>query len=143
MSIFNRPRAIAVVVVIAITFCFVGRGVYVWWHIQEAYAAWDAGEMLLCHMRQHENTWPSDWKELQSTIESDDSLFLRGRHPSEPDYMGRMRRTIKIDWTFDPFRPQNPTPVTRTDDSPLHAYWANPNEMIYRYLDEQKTIDPS
>ena len=57
--------------------------------------------------------------------------------------MGRMRRTIKIDWTFDPANPQNPTPVTRPDGSPLHSYWSDPNGMIYQYLDRPKADQTS
>lgn len=58
--------------------------------------------------------------------------------------MGRMRRTIKIDWTFTPAKPENPAPVTRPDGKPLHAYWSDPNGMIYQYLqrqDDEKRTD--
>ncbi len=62
--------------------------------------------MLLRYMRSHNNDWPDDWDDFQSSVESEPALFLRGRHPEEPDYMGRMRRTIKIDWSFDRKSPE-------------------------------------
>ncbi|TWT66630.1 hypothetical protein [Allorhodopirellula solitaria] len=138
MNTGKRPWLIIGVIVLSISSWFVGRVAYVLWHIPEAYAAWDAGDMLLWYMRTHDNEWPDDWAELQSVIEDAPALLLRGRHPEEPDYMGRMRRTVKIDWTFDPANPRNPTPVTRLDGSPLQAYWSDPNGMIYQYLDRQK-----
>lgn len=143
MNILTRPWSIIGMIVLAIASCLVGRVVYIWWHIPEAYAAWDAGDMLVWYMRTHDDDWPDSWGEFQSAIESEPALFLRGRHPEEPDYMGRMRRTIKIDWTFDPANPNNPTPVTRPDGSPLQAYWSDPNGMIYQYLDRQKADEPN
>lgn len=141
----SRKRKWLIFGLIALSICgyVVGRLTYVWWHIPEAYAAWDAGDMLLSYMRTHDNDWPNDWDELQAAVESEPALFLRGRHPDEPNYMERMRRTIKIDWTFDPSNPENPTPVTRADGSQLHSYWVNPNGMIYRYLDRENTDEPS
>lgn len=143
MNLSKRNWLIAGLIVLSLAAWFVGRVAYLWWHIPEAYAAWDAGDMLLWYMRSHDDDWPDNWGELQSAIESEPSLFLRGRHPEEPDYMGRMRETIKIDWSFDPANPTNPTPVTRADGSPLHAYWSDPNGMIYQYLERQKTDEPS
>ena len=137
MNVLQRPWFIFGIVILSIGCAFVGRVVYVWWHIPEAYAAWDAGDMLLFYMRKHDDDWPESWDELESAIEAEPSLFLRGRNPDEPDYMARMRRTIKIDWAFDPSDPKNPTPVTRPDGSPLHSYWSDPNGMIYRYLDRR------
>lgn len=141
MNISKRSWLFVGIVVLSFAFWFAGRVVYVWWHIPEAYAAWDAGDMLLWYMRDHDDDWPDSWDEFQSAIESEPALFLRGRHPEEPNYMGRMRRTIKIDWTFDPANPTNRMPVTRPDGSPLHAYWSDPNVMIHQYLDRQKTDD--
>ncbi len=143
MNLYKRPWLIVGLFVLSLCAWFAGRVVYVWWHIPEAYAAWDAGDMLLWYMRSHNNEWPDGWDDFQSSVESEPALFLRGRHPEEPDYMGRMRRTIKIDWSFDPANPQNPTPVTRPDGSPLHAYWSDPNGMIYKYLDRLKANEPS
>ena len=133
----NRDkRTWLIVILIAASFAtfFVGRIVYVWWHIPEAYAAWDAGDMLAWYMRTHDNDWPDDWAKLTSAVESEPALFLRGRHPDEPDYMDRMRNTISIDWTFDPTEPKNPTPILRADGARLHAYWSDPNGMVYKHL---------
>lgn len=143
MNFYKRTWLIVGLVVVSFSTWFIVRVVYVWWHIPEAYAAWDAGDMLLWYMRSHNNDWPDNWEDFQSAIESEPALFLRGRHPEEPDYMRRMKRTIKIDWSFDPAGPRNPSPVTRPDGSPLHAYWSDPNGMIYQYLERQKTDEPS
>ncbi|MCD0457923.1 hypothetical protein [Roseiconus lacunae] len=142
MKISKRPSVIVGIVVFAIASGFVARFVYIWWHIPEAYAAWDAGDMLLWYMRTHDDDWPDNWDEFQAAVENEPALFLRGRYPDEPDYMGRMRRTIKIDWSFDPTNPQNPRPVTRPDGAPLHTYWSDPNGMIFQYLDRQEADEP-
>lgn len=143
MNTLKRPSLIAGLIALSLGTWLVGRIVYVWWHIPEAYAAWDAGDMLLWYMRSHNDAWPENWDEFQAAVEGEPASFLRGRQPEEPDYMGRMRRTIKIDWSFDPQNPKNPTPVTRPDGSPLHAYWSDPNGMIYWYLARQRNNEPS
>ena len=109
----------------------------------EAYAAWDAGDMLVWYMATHEKHWPHNWDELITAVEAHPGLMLRGRCSEEPDYFGRMKRTVKIDWAFDPMNPWNPKPVTRTDGTRLPAYWVDPNEMIHRYLDDQGTDKPA
>lgn len=134
----KRLSLIAVLFGLSLGGWFIGRVVYVWWHIPEAYAAWDAGDMLLWYMRSHNNEWPESWDDFRVAVEGEPALFLRGRHPQEPDYMGRIRRTVKIDWTFDPANPKNPTPVTRPDGTPLHAYWSDSNGMIYQYLERHE-----
>ncbi len=143
MNVHKRPWLIAGLVAISLATWFVGRIAYVWWHIPEAYAAWDAGDMLVWYMRSRNDAWPTGWDDLQAAVENEPALFLRGRHPQEPDYMGRMRRTIRIDWSFDPKAPKNPTPVTRPDGSPLHAYWSDPNGMIYEHLRRAQKEEPS
>ncbi len=130
----KRTWLIAGTIVASVALLFVGRIGYVWWHIPEAYAAWDAGDMLVWYMRTHDNDWPNDWAELTAAVESEPALFLRGRHPDEPDYMDRMRETILIDWKFDPNNPENPTPILHADGSALHAYWSDPNGMVYQHL---------
>lgn len=130
----KRPWLIIGFVALTFASSFVGRIAYVWWHIPEAYAAWDAGDMLGWYMRTHDNAWPDGWAELRAAAESEPALFLRGRHPDEPDYMDRMRNAISIDWDFDPSDPQNPTPILRADGTRLHAYWSDPNRMVYRHL---------
>ena len=132
-----RPKRISLVVVLittSIVSLFICRGVYVWWHIPEAYAAWDAGDMLVWYMRTHDNKWPDDWDVLSAAVESEPSLFLRGRHLDEPDYMDRMKQTISVDWDFDPTAPLNATPILRADGRRLHAYWSDPNGMVYQHL---------
>ena len=133
----NRNKRTSLIVsLIAASFAtfYVGRIAYVWWHIPEAYAAWDAGDMLVWYMRTHDNDWPDDWAELTSAVESEPALFLRGHQPDDHDYMDRMHDTISIDWTFDPRDPKNPTPILRTDGERLNAYWSDPNGMVYKYL---------
>jgi len=117
---------------------FVGNIVYVWWHIPEAYAAWDAGEMLVWYMKANDDDWPDDWNDLRTIVESEPGPFLRGRNSDEPDYMGRISKMITVDWAFDPQNPVNKTPVTRANGSPLHCYWSDPNKMIYDRIQASK-----
>ncbi|WP_160311389.1 hypothetical protein [Rhodopirellula islandica] len=51
MTILKRPWLIVGMAVLLVASSFVGRVVYVWWHIPEAYAAWDAGDTLLWYMQ--------------------------------------------------------------------------------------------
>ncbi len=138
MKSIKQIGCLAGFIAASLTVCFVGRIFYIWRHIPEAYAAWDAGDMMIWYMKTHDNRWPQNWQELAAAIESEPNLRLRGRHPSEPDYLARMHKTIAIDWNFNPNHPVNPCPITRADGAPLHAYWEDPNRMIYQYINQTK-----
>ncbi len=69
MNVHKRPWLIAGLVAISLATWFVGRIAYVWWHIPEAYAAWDAGDMLVWYMRSRNDAWPTGWDDLQAAVE--------------------------------------------------------------------------
>ena len=52
---------VALAVLLGVGF-FVYRVAYMWWHVPEAYAAWDAGVLLVRFMETHEDDWPSAYK---------------------------------------------------------------------------------
>jgi len=143
---FNRRRLlIRTVALIVFSFgvYYVGATVYAWWHIQESYAAWDTGTLLVRYMEKHDGKWPNGWSDLEQLHHDEPYLRLRW-NAHEPDYFDRMRKMIAIDWAFDPITRTPELPVTSVDGSPLVCLWSDPNAMVDYYLDRTKylTSDP-
>lgn len=124
---------VALAILIGIGF-FACRFAYVWWHIPEAYAAWDAGVLLVRYMETHDNEWPSGWSELEQSYADEPQLRLRW-NPHEPDYFLRMKEMVAIDWDYDTNERNPKNPVTRPDGTLLVCLWADPNYMVNRHLD--------
>lgn len=125
--------AIAFVLFSILTY-FVCSFVYVWWHISEAYAAWDSGTLVVRYMETHGGDWPGGWEDLEQLHGKEPHLRLRW-NAHEPDYFDRLRTMVSIDWTFDTNARSPKTPVKSVDGTELVCLWSNPNEMVYRYLD--------
>ena len=130
----SRLRAVVIVFVVlmASAIGWIGyRLVYVWQHIPEAYAAWDAGTLLVEYMNSNENKWPSSWDDLLRILETDagKAIPLRGRNPDELNYAGFLKQYVAINWTFNPTSGAVSNPVTRVDGKQFPVVWegAEPN----------------
>lgn len=135
MATRNRNLRLLLLVALAGTVWFVGHILYVWWHVPEAYAAWDTGTLLTRYMQKHDNNWPDDWSDLEQLHSDEPSLRLFW-NADQPDYFDRMRNMIQIDWTFDPSTRMPRTPVRSTDGSDLVCLLSDPNGMVHYYLDQ-------
>lgn len=115
------------------------RVVYSLRRLPEAYAAWDTGTLLVEYLRTHDNHWPTSWDDLFTVLDTSPAsqLVLRGPHSAEQDYKESLRKMIRVDWSFDPARPSDVSPVTRPDGSTFPVLWngADPNEMIREHLE--------
>lgn len=140
MTIRRRTLFLIVLLTLTPVAWLVGQLVYTWWHIPEAYAAWDAGNLLVRYMEKNQNAWPDGWSDLKQLREEEPDVRLYW-NSDQPDYFDRMRETIQIDWTFDPVTRMPRIPVRSTDGSELVCLWADPNGMVHSYL--QLSTKPS
>ncbi len=116
-------------------------------HIPEAYAAWDTGTLLVEYMKSHDNRWPSSWDDLLSVVESEAGrrIALRGGQAGDLRYARSLREKVRVDWNFDPSRPQRSQPVTRLDGAAFPVVWrsAEPNTMVREHLEEHASTRAS
>jgi hypothetical protein len=133
----------SIVAGVMLVICFFGWRIYDTWRgIPEAYAAWDAGTLLVCYMEGKEKSWPKSWDDLESIIKPyDECVFCRGVTGDGSDRANRyvqtiakMKKIVRIDWEYKPTAGVRATPVTRLDGSPIRCYWENPNQMIFEYV---------
>jgi hypothetical protein len=113
---------------------FIGAGVHFALHVPEAYAAWDAGDLLIAYMKANDDRWPGSWDELDGWAHS---LPDRPNNRlNDPGSLQRIRELIRIDYSFNPRAPGNATPVRPLDGDAFAYVWqgAEPNEMIREYL---------
>ncbi|TWT77678.1 hypothetical protein Pla123a_14740 [Posidoniimonas polymericola] len=133
------------IVLLAIGIPLAGAGVWAlvmlstWRHVPEAYAAWDAGTLLVAYMQANDDRWPAGWGELAAfAAEQGAAIQLRGgQYPPSDRYEARLaeiKNLVKIDWDFDPTAPAAGIPVTNAEGGPPLALWEDPNEMVREYL---------
>lgn len=126
------------VAVLAFAAYFIYGIVYTVRHIPQAYAAWDTGDLLIEYMKLHDNRWPSSWDELVPAMNGDTNgpITLWGAQAGDTNYVLSLRKTVAIDWSFDPRHPDGKSPVTRLDSTKFPLLWNNaePNEMVRVYL---------
>jgi hypothetical protein len=132
-------------VTIAIALTILGGGAYLgyrvlytWWHIPEAYAAWDTGQLLVKYMQVNQNRWPASWDDLVTVMntEAGPRLTLYGATAGDTNYVLSLRKTVAVDWKFDPSESSPASPVTRRAGGKFPIVWqgAEPNEMVRAYL---------
>lgn len=137
----TRPRRIIGLIGIAI-FAFVlwaGYGAFRSWRLlPEAYAAWDAGTLLVEYLKANDDRWPSSWDDLLTVLESPGGadIVLHGSRAGDVAYARSLREVVADDWSFDPLRIADANPVTRPDGSAFGVLWegGDPNEMVLEYL---------
>ena len=146
MTVRRKIVIVVAVALLSVVACIGYSIVHTWWHIPEAYAAWDTGRLLVEYMRSHNNKWPSSWDDLLSVTNRGPSdripLYGVGRYP---DYALHLRQKVKVDWKFDPSANHTGLPVTRIDGTKFPIVWqgAEPNEMVRGYLSTNAPQAPS
>jgi len=138
----STRRTVLIVSVTAALACagyYTYQFVYTWRHIPEAYAAWDTGTLLVRYLETHDDDWPHDWDDLLTVLDDDPHVFLRGRDSDDLSYPDKLRKIIRIDWSFKPETDLDSSPVTCVDGSELYVLWVDPNEMVRVYLQEGRS----
>ena len=135
----RRKITIGIVLTILGAGTYIGyRVLYTWYHIPEAYAAWDTGQLLVKYMQINQNRWPSSWDDLVTVMntEAGSRMTLYGATAGDTNYALSLRRKVAVDWKFDPSRSDQASPVTRVDGGKFPIVWqgAEPNEMVHAYL---------
>ena len=138
----TRSRKIIVVVVATV----VGAAgwcayefLYTWWHIPEAYAAWDTGTLLVEYMKRHDDRWPSSWDDLIAMYTESRGEILMRFGSDESGYVPSLQKMVSVDWNFDPARSDQANPVRRVDGTAFPIVWeiGEPNELVREYLKER------
>lgn len=131
MSPLKKALFMTTLVALLVGGAYVTRVVRTVGKLPEAYAAWDAGTLLVAYMRET-NRWPQSWDDLLSVAEPE--VSYRGCGPEDRDYGPRLRSLVRIDWSFARDDP-GARPVTRPDGSEFPVVWEDPNEMISDHLE--------
>lgn len=140
-------RIIAGIVVLALLGVgWVGYMVYVTWKgIPDAYAAWDAGTLVIEYLETHDRQWPRSWEELYSAA---DTLEDHGRHlyGAGGSVYGDLHDVVAVDWEADvraiaafDWNRGKLRVITRADGTDFPVVWegAEPNEMVWSYLNKR------
>jgi hypothetical protein len=122
---------------------FLSSLVYTWRHIHEAYAAWDAGALLVQYMHDNGGRWPSGWEDLLSVLEGGKGqakmLFYRSM-VGDGEYGKALQRMVAIDWSFDPDDLDTDSrPVSRPNGKRFPVVWegCEPNDIVRRYIQKR------
>ena len=91
-----------------------------------------AGEKLVDYMRLNNDSWPSDWDEL---------LQDRDSSPEDREVFDAMRRTVVIDFDFEPTKIDAEgahRPVSLSSGAALnHDLFPDPNVIITNYMKDR------
>jgi len=116
-------------------------------HIDEAYAAWDTGTLLVEYMKLHDRKWPKSWNNLLTVLESESGqkIPLRGAQAGDMKYARSLAEMVTIDWTFDPAHPVHRNPVSPRSGGEFTVVWGHhePNDMIREFLANPSGMPPS
>lgn len=142
----RRTKTILRVISIVLT------GVVVWWGwdllyilrgLPDAYAMWDAGDLIVDYMGKHSDQWPSGWEELKRSFEA----CKGGDGEMRGQTFDGIRNRIQIDWQASPQNAllHHTAFNSVTAKSGNHTTWegAEPNEMIIQYLRKHVDTAPS
>jgi hypothetical protein len=104
--------------------------------IDNAYAQWGAGDMLVAYMRDHDDSWPRGWNDLEP--------YFARQHRIAGWTFQEFQEHIEIDWAADPkaLARSVPGPDGRPTFHVVRARagadvtWSQgePNTIIYEYL---------
>ena len=129
---------------------WVGYSFYVTWKgIPDAYAAWDAGTLVIEYLDTHDGQWPRSWEELYSAAETleDHGRQFRGNNGAGGFIYGDLRDVVAIDWEADvraiaafDWNSGKLRVITRADGTDFPVVWegAEPNEMVWSYLNKRR-----
>jgi hypothetical protein len=135
---FRLKSMLGLVAFLAVTMVFlpaVYRLVSLDW-VDDAYALWGAGEMVVAYMQEHGERWPGEWEDLKP-------YFDAGGGRVGGWSFDQYKQRVAIRWDVDPeslraIARSNPTPTFRVITA---SHWLagtlgghEPNEILYRYL---------
>jgi hypothetical protein len=112
--------------------------------VDDSYALWGAGEMVINYMKDHDDRWPKDWEDLKPYFDAGGSR-VGGWSFSE------YQRRVTIRWDVDPESLEsaakgNPRPTFKVIYATLPFAGAfegrEPNEILHRYLQEKLRRKP-
>ena len=127
--------AVAVVAVLLVLLPIVWGLLRLDW-IDDGYALWGAGEMVVHYMEDHDGRWPNGWADLKPYFDS-------GGGRVGGWSFAKYRQRVIIRWDVDPARLEheaktNPRPTFRVISAsglfPGVFGGHEPNEILYRYL---------
>ncbi len=140
-------RIIAGIVILALLGVgWAGYTIYVTWKgIPDAYAAWDAGTLIIEYLETHDRKWPRSWEELHSAADTleDHGRRLRGSNGTGGFIYGDLRDVVSVDWEADvraiaafDWNSGKLRVITRADGTDFPVVWegAEPNAMVWGYL---------
>ena len=111
--------------------------------IHRAYAVWWVADMVIHHMEENNDAWPSGWEDLKGDYEA---LTKRSR----PWTLEELSQWAEVDWSADP---KVLAAKARAGEPPVRVICARnhpdtcwqgrePNEMIFQYFKEKGTTRP-
>lgn len=107
---------------------------------QTAYAQWWAADMVINHLRENPEHWPSGWEDLSDDY---DTCVSRSGQPWTFD---EIKSRVLIDWEVDLktfFNEANNGNVAKViqakDKSSSHWKGREPNKMVFQYLKSEKS----
>lgn len=108
--------------------------------VENAYAVWNVGDLIVAHLQAHNDQWPRSWADLEAACRAESE----GRDVSER--MSQYRELVTVDFNadpkllaqlpFDPERQGSPFQVVWYRREP-HAYYVEPNVTIWLYLNRK------
>lgn len=158
----RKRRKVWLVVAIAIASSIVIGGVFFVRAVllvpEQAYAMYGAGDLLVQHLKLNTNAWPKSWSDLEntyrllerdhSTLNTNGTVIYRRWDISIHSTFALIQKHVEIDWNVDAANladvaftdPIRPFRVVRLQDgSGRHFEGAEPNAMIWEYLQSVKT----
>jgi hypothetical protein len=112
--------------------------------VDDAYALWGAGEMVVDYMKDHGDRWPKGWEDLKP-------YFDAGGGRVGGWSFGEYQRRVTIRWDVDPkslasAAEGNPRPSFKVIYGSLPFAGTigrhEPNEILHRYLREKPRREP-
>jgi hypothetical protein len=134
ITVRGMMAVVAVAAVLLVLLPIVGVLLSLDW-IDDAYALWGAGDMVVHYMEDHDGQWPKGWGDLKPYFDSGG-----GRVGGS---FGQYQQRVTIQWDVDPARLEeaaktNPSPTFRVISAsgpfPGSIGGHEPNEILYRYL---------
>ncbi len=131
---------VAIVAVVLVAACWL-YGHFYWFPtegVQNSYANMCVGELITDYLRENDNEWPTNWDDLEP-------IYAR-RYASTyggAAFFASMRDRVTVDWETNPSEllqraGHDHIRVIRLKDG-SDVYWqgAEPNQMVYDYLEQQ------
>lgn len=112
--------------------------------VQDCYAEWDAAHAIIYYMETHNNAWPKNWAEVETSYAG-----MPFRYLPEPSGFETTRRKVDVNFGAMPSELAKHRP--KGDEVPFKVIWlrngkqhwwagAEPNTLVLKYLQEHKQL---